>query len=108
VGSERDAVMKRCSCGYLPLPDATRCPKCGAVVVRESAGFHDGPSAASTLLRDQDLLRVVHDLRKRASALTESFAPSTPERPARLVMLGDAGVMEWAASVIEGAINDAK
>jgi hypothetical protein len=41
VGSERDAVMKRCSCGYLPLPDATRCPKCGAVVVRESAGFHD-------------------------------------------------------------------
>jgi hypothetical protein len=46
VGSERDAVMKRCSCGYLPLPDATRCPKCGAVVVRESAGFHDGPSAA--------------------------------------------------------------
>lgn len=34
------AAMKRCSCGYLPLPDATHCPKCGAVVVRESAGFH--------------------------------------------------------------------
>src|SRR5690242_5134818 len=21
--------MKRCSCGFLPLPDATHCPKCG-------------------------------------------------------------------------------
>jgi hypothetical protein len=64
--------------------------------------------SAASMLRDQDLLRVVHDLRQRASTLTERYAPSTPDRPARLVMLGDAGVMEWAASVIEEAISDAK
>jgi len=91
-------------------------PKRECVVCGAPHGAHDElglahyveRSAAHTALRDQDLRRVVHDLRQRASALTEKYAPSSPDRPSRLVMYGDAGVMEWAASVIEEAISDAK
>lgn len=42
--------MKRCSCGFLPLPDATHCPKCGKPV--ESAANDQEPRYSLGSLRD--------------------------------------------------------
>jgi hypothetical protein len=56
----------------------------------------------STASTDQQLLAVARELRRRAEVLTERYAPAAQMRRDRLVMIGDAGVMEYAASVIEG------
>lgn len=54
---------------------------------------------------DATLRDVAHDLRNRAESLLERWAPDAKRSEDRKVMIGDAGVMEWAASVIEKEIE---
>lgn len=59
---------------------------------------------ARSAAQDQELLDVARDLRDRADQLLTRWAPDAERREDRLVMIGDAAVMEHAAGVIEDHI----
>lgn len=65
------------------------------------------PTDEQPAAQDQELLALARELRRRSETLLERYAPAAQVRADRLVMVGDAGVMECAAGVIKEALSHA-